>query len=77
MTKLEEAFVNAARELSPEAKAELANMLLDDLDTGEQRAIDEAWAIEIRRRIEAMDRGEGSSKLSDEVVARLRKKRPA
>jgi putative addiction module component (TIGR02574 family) len=77
MTKLEEAFVKAARELSPEAKAELANILLGDLDEPEQRAVDEAWAIEIRRRIEAMDRGEGSSKPSDEVVARLRQKRSA
>jgi Putative addiction module component len=77
MTKLEEAFVKAARELSREAKAELANLLLADLDEGEQKAVDEAWAIDIRRRIDAMDRGEGSSTSSDEVVARLRKRRPA
>ena len=77
MTKLEEAFVNAARELSPEAKAELASILLAELDDSEQRAIDEAWASEIRRRLDAMDRRAGSSKLSDDVVARLRQKRPA
>jgi hypothetical protein len=77
MTKHEEAVVKAAREMSREAKAQLAHALIADLDRDDQKAVDDAWAIELRRRIEAMDRGEGSSKPSDEVVARLRAKRSA
>jgi len=75
MTKLEEAISMAAREMSYEARLELCQLLVQDLD--QQKAVDEAWSGEIKRRLEAMDRGEGSSRLSDEVVARLRKKQSA
>ncbi len=77
MTKIEEAITMAAREMSRDARVELCHMLMHDLDDAEQKEIDDAWSAEIKRRIDAMDRGEGSSKPSDEVVARLRQKRSA
>ena len=58
MTRLEEAVAKAASELSREARVELAHRLLADLNDDEQRAIDAAWAADIRRRMKEVDGGE-------------------
>jgi putative addiction module component (TIGR02574 family) len=60
----------------PEHEREwLADELFASIGESDRAAIDEAWRDEIRRRVKAMDLGEGSSKSVEEVVARLRRKR--
>jgi putative addiction module component (TIGR02574 family) len=48
----------AALSLTPEEKAKLAEDLLRSLDPPDQADIEDAWAEEIERRIDALDRGE-------------------
>ena len=58
MTKLEEAITIAAREMSRDARVELCHLLMHDLDDTEQKAIDDAWARELHRRMKEIDAGE-------------------
>jgi hypothetical protein len=74
MTKLEEATIAAALTMSRDAKVELLDRLMIDLNDDEQKAIDPAWAVEIQRRVERANRGEGDCRPADEVVAELREK---
>ena len=69
MTK--EQLLHEALSLDPCQRDELAEQLWQSINDGE---LPPEKIEEIRGRIQAMERGEGSSKLSDEVVARLRKK---
>jgi hypothetical protein len=57
MTKLEEAVAKAASEMSREAKAELAHQLIAELSDKEEIAIDDAWLIELRRRMSDVENG--------------------
>ncbi|MBY0523953.1 MAG: addiction module protein [Gemmataceae bacterium] len=58
MTQETDAVLTAALALSPEARATLAEKLLDSLREKTQGEIDAAWAEEAKRRIEAFERGE-------------------
>ena len=48
----------AALALAPAAKVKLAEQLLESLNSPDQAEVDAAWADELERRIEALDRGE-------------------
>jgi len=52
------AVTAAALALPAEARAKLAELLLESLDRSEQRPIDAAWAEVAERRIDALDRGD-------------------
>jgi len=58
MIEAHEAVVSAALALPVEARVELAERLLNSLQTPEQGEIDSAWAEEAERRIDQVERGE-------------------
>lgn len=43
--------------LSPEERADLAATLIDSLDEREDEAVEEAWALEIQRRMREVEAG--------------------
>jgi len=63
---------SAALELAPGLKAMLAEQLLHSLDGIGQAEIDAAWAEEVERRIEAVDRGEVELMDGERVLKELR-----
>jgi putative addiction module component (TIGR02574 family) len=67
-------LLNEALELPAEARAALADSLLDSLDTAEDTDVDQAWRVEIERRIVSLD--EKSAKLVpwEDVHARLNRR---
>jgi putative addiction module component (TIGR02574 family) len=78
MTKLEEAITQAAREMSRNARVELCHLLMHDLDDAEQKEIDDSWAREIKRRIDAIDSGEPlipGEQVMDELRQKLARNR--
>ena len=72
MTKLEMAISDAACEMSREARADLAHRLLAELSDDDQKAVDAAWIVEIRKRIKEIDNGEELLD-GDEVMRQARK----
>ena len=63
-----------ASQLSERERAELALALIESLDGEVDTGVDEAWQVEIERRIAEIDRGEVELIPGDEVFARLRRK---
>jgi putative addiction module component (TIGR02574 family) len=63
-----------AAQLSEHERAELALALIESLDGEVDTGADEAWRVEIERRIGEIDRGEVRLIPGDEVFARLRRK---
>jgi putative addiction module component (TIGR02574 family) len=63
-----------AAQLSEHERAELALALIESLDGEVDTGADEAWRVEIERRIAEIDRGEVRLIPGDEVFARLRRK---
>lgn len=63
-----------AAELSDAERAELALSLIESLDGPADPDIEEAWRVEIERRIGQIDRGEVELIPGDEVFARLRRR---
>jgi putative addiction module component (TIGR02574 family) len=63
-----DAITAAALALSPEAKAKLAEQLLESFDPPAQTEIDAAWAEEAERRIDAFDRGEDRTIAADQAL---------
>jgi putative addiction module component (TIGR02574 family) len=57
MTKATEAVLASALRLSPDERAELASELLASLDGPADPDADAAWAVEIKRRIQAIEDG--------------------
>ena len=59
----------------PEAeRAELALSLIESLDGPADASVDEAWQLEIERRVGQIERGEVQLIPGDEVFARLRRR---
>jgi putative addiction module component (TIGR02574 family) len=54
-------ILKEALELPPEARAAIAGSLLDSLDPEVDEDVEAAWAAEILRRIEELDRGKVSA----------------
>ena len=63
-----------AAQLSESERAELALALIESLDGEADTGVDEAWRIEIERRVAEIDRAEVQPIPGDEVFARLRRK---
>jgi putative addiction module component (TIGR02574 family) len=63
-----------ATQLSESERAELALSLIESLDDEADTGVDEAWRVEIDRRVAEIDRGDVQSTPGDEVFARLRRK---
>ncbi|MDA8108343.1 MAG: addiction module protein [Betaproteobacteria bacterium] len=63
-----------AAELSDAERAELALSLIESLDGPADPDVEEAWRVEIERRIGQIDRGEVELVPGDEVFARLRRR---
>jgi putative addiction module component (TIGR02574 family) len=63
-----------ASQLSDAERAELALSLIESLDGPADPDVEEAWRIEIERRIGQIDRGEVQLIPGDEVFARLRRR---
>lgn len=60
--------------LDPQEQEHLADTCWRLAHGASRKEIESEWVIEIRRRLDAIERGEGTSKFSDEVVQRLRNK---
>lgn len=59
-----------ALKLSPEERAQLANRLIASLF--EDHEVEEAWAAEVERRIEAVESGRSELVPAAEAIARAR-----
>jgi putative addiction module component (TIGR02574 family) len=57
--------------LSEDDRAELADQLWRSIDEDTQEEVAEAWAVEIKRRLEMIDRGEGHWVSEEELNRRL------
>ena len=60
--------------LSETERAELALSLIESLDGPADPDVEEAWRVEIERRIAQIERGEVQLIPGDEVFARLRRR---
>jgi putative addiction module component (TIGR02574 family) len=65
-----ELFEEAMR-LNPQERATLMRLLIDTLDAKSDEGAEEAWRIEIERRIAELDSGEVEAVPWDELRARL------
>lgn len=63
-----------ASELSEPERADLALSLIESLDGPADPDVEEAWRVEIERRIGQLDRGEVQLIPGDEVFAKLRRR---
>lgn len=63
-----------ASQLSDAERAELALSLIESLDGPADPDVEEAWRLEIERRIGQIDSGEVQLIPGDEVFARLRRR---
>jgi putative addiction module component (TIGR02574 family) len=63
-----------ASQLSETERAELALSLIESLDGPADPDVEEAWRIEIERRIGQIERGEVKLIPGEEVFARLRRR---
>ncbi|MGQ0654679.1 MAG: addiction module protein [Betaproteobacteria bacterium] len=62
-----------ARLLSPEERARLAEVMTESLREAMPSDIGAAWEAEIKRRVEAYERGEASLVPAEDVFAKARK----
>ena len=63
-----------AAQLSDSERAELALSLIESLDGPADPDVEEAWRVEIERRMAEIDRGEVKLIPGDEVFGRLRRR---
>ena len=63
-----------ASHLSDPERAELALSLIESLDGPADPDVEEAWRVEIERRVGQIERGEVQLIPGDEVFARLRRR---
>lgn len=63
-----------AAQLSDAERAELALSLIESLDGPADPGVEEAWRLEIERRLAQVERGEVQLISGDEVFARLRRR---
>ena len=64
------------KSLSPEERVRLLDLLLESLEPEVTPDADAAWEAEIKRRVEAYERGEGRLYDLDEVMAEAAKIAP-
>jgi putative addiction module component (TIGR02574 family) len=73
MSKKSEKLLEEALTLTPEERAEVAATLLESLDEQEDEAVEEAWVMEIEKRIREVESGHVKTVPWSEVRRRLRK----
>jgi len=64
---INEKIKEQALKLSSKERAELAHMLIDSLDPEKDFESEEAWAEELKKRIDRYEQGESSTKPWSEV----------
>ena len=74
MTKTTEAVLAEALRLDQDERAELAAELLSSLDGPRDPGARDAWEVEVRRRVEAIDSGEATLESWDSVRSRIEAK---
>jgi putative addiction module component (TIGR02574 family) len=75
MTKAVEELKSQADTLSPAERADLAYYLVSSLEP-EEDGVEEAWRIEIARRVAEIRGGMAIGRPADEVLAELRERYP-
>lgn len=65
-----------ARSLEPEDRVRLVELLLDSLHAEPIAEVEAAWEGEIRRRVEAFERGEVETFAAEDVFAEARRIAP-
>ena len=73
MTDALKDLVRQAKELSPEERARLAEVMLESLQDAPIAEIEAAWETEVRERVAAYDRGEIRPVSAEEVFAEARR----
>lgn len=63
----------SARLLSPEERARLAEAMTESLREAMPAEIEAAWEAEIRRRVDAYERGQATLVPAEDVFAKARK----
>jgi putative addiction module component (TIGR02574 family) len=63
----------SARLLSPEERARLAEAMTESLRGAMSSDVEATWEAEIKRRVEAYERGEASVVPAEDVFAKARK----
>jgi len=66
-------LVVRARSLEPEDRVRLVELLLDSLHDEPLAEVEAAWEEEIRRRVEAFERGEVKTYAAEDVFAEARR----
>lgn len=74
MSTQSEQILHSALSLPESERAEIAVALIHSLDTQVDDAVDEAWAMEIERRIATLDQGEVALIPFDDVLAEMRRR---
>ena len=72
MSALFDELEKQARLLTPQEKATLARILIDELDPATDGQVEQLWIAEAQRRYDAYLRGELESLPGDEVMSRAR-----
>jgi len=67
-------LMEKASRLSDSERAELALALIESLDGPADPDVEEAWRLEIERRIGQIERGEVQTIPGDQVFAKLRRR---
>jgi putative addiction module component (TIGR02574 family) len=71
-----EDLAQCARSLKPDDRVRLVELLLDSLHDEPVSKVAAAWKSEIRRRVEAFERGDVETFASDDVFAEARRIAP-
>ena len=66
--------LQSALSLNPNDRAEIAATLIQSLDEGTDEDIEAAWAEEIKRRVESIDKGHVQLIPSDEIMRSMRER---
>ena len=74
MSTLFDDLERQARGLSPNEKATLARILIEELDPALDPEVEQLWIAEAQRRYEAFLKGELKTLPGDEVMARARRR---
>lgn len=72
MSTLFEELERQTRLLTPQEKASLARILIDELDPSSDRDVEQLWVVESQRRYEAYLRGELKAVSGEDVMSRVR-----
>lgn len=64
------------RALSAQERERLVDLLLDSLEDAPDPQVEEAWRVEIQRRVAAYERGDASLYDADEVMEEARRLAP-